>query len=56
MTVGQSESMVTVVANGSSLPHSDALKEALVPLGTVSLWLNENRSATNVIQIGRAHV
>ena len=45
----QGESMVTVVANGSPLPHSDALKEALVPLDTVSLWLNENRSATNVI-------
>ena len=45
----QGENMVTVVANGSSLPHPDTLKEALVPLRTVSLWLNENRSITNVI-------
>ena len=51
----QGESMVTVVANNSSLPHSDALKEALIPLGTVSLWLNENRSATNVILSDRFH-
>ena len=51
----QGESMVTVVANSSSLPHSDALKEALIQLGTVSLWLNENRSATNVILSDRFH-
>ena len=49
------ESMVTVVANSSSLPHADALKEALIPLRTVSLWLNENRSATNVILSDRFH-
>ena len=43
------ESMVTVVANGGSLPHQQELVDALVPLGTVSLWLNENRAVTNVI-------
>ena len=45
----QGESMVTVVAGGSFLPHADALKEALIPFRTVSIWLNENRSTTNVI-------
>ena len=45
----QGESMVTVVANGGSLPHADALVSALTALGAVSIWLNENRSATNVI-------
>ena len=43
------ESMVTVAANGNTLPHTRELIGALVPLGTVSLWLNENRAATNVI-------
>ena len=43
------ESMVTVAANGASLPHIKELTDALVSLGTVSLWLNENRSDTNVI-------
>lgn len=52
----QGESMVTVAANGDTLPHSGALKDALVPLRTVSLWLNENRSATNVILSGRFHL
>ena len=52
----QGENMVTVVANGSSLPHPEALKDALVPLRTVSLWLNENRSATNVILSDRFHL
>ena len=45
----EGESMVTIVANGSSLPHTDALVHALIPLGTKSLWLNENRRVTNVI-------
>ena len=45
----QGESMVTVAANGSSLPHEKELADALIPLGTVSLWLNENRADTNVI-------
>ena len=49
------ESMVTVAANGSRLPHLKELAEALVPLGTVSLWLNENRSATNVILSDKFH-
>ena len=43
------ESMVTVAANGGVLPHIRELTDALVPLGTVSLWLNENRANTNVI-------
>ena len=43
------KSMVTVAANGGSLPHIKELTDALAPLGTVSLWLNENRSNTNVI-------
>ena len=50
------ESMVTVVANGGSLPHSDALVQVLAPLNTVSLWLNENRKATNVILSDRFHL
>ena len=49
------ESMVTVVANGSSLPHQQELIDALVPLGTVSLWLNENRTVTNVILSEKFH-
>ena len=52
----QGESMVTVAANSSALPHAGELKDALVPLGTVSLWLNENRSATNVILSDRFHL
>ena len=52
----QGESMVTVVANDSTLPHPEVLKEALIPLHTVSLWLNENRSATNVILSDRFHL
>ena len=52
----QGESMVTVVINGSSLPHSEALKKALTPLHTVSLWLNENRSTTNVILSDRFYL
>ena len=43
------ESMVTVAANGGSLPHAKELTDALASLGTVSLWLNENRADTNVI-------
>ena len=43
------ESMVTVAANGDTLPHVQQLIDALVPLKTVSLWLNENRADTNVI-------
>ena len=52
----QGESMVTVVANCGALPHPDALKDALIPLRTVSLWLNENRNATNVILSDRFHL
>ena len=43
------ESMVTVVANSSSLPYAQELTDMLVPLGTVSLWMNENRAGNNVI-------
>ena len=43
------ESMVTVAANASSLPHIKELTDALLALGTVSLWVNENRADTNVI-------
>ena len=43
------ESMVTVAANGDTLPHVQQLIDALVPLKTISLWLNENRADTNVI-------
>ena len=43
------ESMVTIAANSDSLPHVRELTDALAPLGTVSLWLNENRANTNVI-------
>ena len=52
----QGESMVTVVANGSTLPYPDALKDALIPLRTVSLWLNKNRNATNVILSDHFHL
>ena len=50
------ESMVTVAANGSSLPHAKELTDALVPLGTVSLWMNENRADTNVILSEKFHL
>ena len=45
----EGKSMVTVVVNGSRLPHAEELTEALKPLGVVSLWLNENKDRTNVI-------
>ncbi len=49
------ESMVTVAANSDRLPHPRELTDALVPLGVVSLWLNENRTGTNVILSDRYH-
>ena len=49
------ESMVTVVANASSIPHAHELAGVLASLGTVSLWLNENRANTNVILSGVYH-
>ena len=52
----QGESMVTVAANGGSLPRTRELIEALAGLGTVSLWLNENRAATNVILSDTFHL
>ena len=48
----QGQTMVTVVVNGASLPHEQALADALFPLGVTSLILNENRERTNVI-LGR---
>ena len=50
------QSMVTVAANGSRLPHAQELAGTLAPLGTVSLWLNENRAATNVILSEKYHL
>ena len=50
------ESMVTAVLNGPDLPHARELTERLVPLKTVSLWVNENRKATNVILSDRFHL
>ena len=43
------ESMVTVVVNGTRLPEADDLIQRLVPLGVVSVMVNENRDRTNVI-------
>lgn len=50
------ESMVTVAANGSALPHAGELAASLSALGTVSLWLNENRADTNVILSEKFHL
>ena len=52
----EGKSMVTVAANGSRLPHADELAAALRPLGTVSLFLNENRDRTNVILSRSFHI
>ena len=49
------ESMVTVVANASDIPDAGGLVRALEPLGTVSIWLNENRQKNNVILSDRFH-
>ena len=43
------EAMVTVVVNGTALPHAASLWAALQPLGAVSLILNSNTQRTNVI-------
>ena len=43
------ESMVTLVSQASQLPGIEALRDALQPLGVVSLWLNINRQRNNVI-------
>ena len=50
------ESMVTVATNTAVLPHADELRDALIPLGVVSLWLNENKVRTNVILSDRFHL
>jgi len=52
----EGKSMVTVVANSETLPHTAELTDALIPLGTVSLWLNENHAANNVILSDRFHL
>ncbi len=41
--------MVTAVINGRSLPRLSELRQALEPLGAVSLYLNHNTDRTNVI-------
>lgn len=43
------EAMVTVVVNGTTLPHAALLWAAIQPLGAVSLILNSNTQRTNVI-------
>ena len=43
------ESMVTVVANGRRLPHTDELAAVMKSLKVVSLYWNENTDRTNVI-------
>ena len=45
----EGESMVTVAANGSRLPHTEELADAMKPLKVASLFLNENTDRTNVI-------
>ena len=50
------ESMVTVVCNGSRLPHPEDLADALKPLGVASLFLNENTRQTNVILSDRFYL
>ena len=50
------ESMVTVVVNGSRLPHAEELADLLKPLGTVSLWVNRNTARTNVILSDSFHL
>lgn len=52
----QGESMVTIAANASRLPHTDALCATLQKLNVVSLWLNENREHTNVILSDQYHL
>lgn len=48
----QGQSMVTLVVNGTKLPHEQELADALEPLKVVSVIFNENREKTNVI-LGR---
>lgn len=52
----EGQSMVTVAANGKSLPQADDLADRLKPLNVVSLFLNENTARTNVILSGRYHL
>ena len=52
----EGQSMVAVVANGSRLPHEEALAEALKPLNVISLFRNENTARTNVILSDRFHI
>ncbi len=43
------ESMVCIVATKDRLPHSSELISTLQSLNVISLWLNQNPAATNVI-------
>lgn len=43
------EAMVTLVINGKTIPHTEELIQFLIPLKTVSIYLNINRERTNVI-------
>ena len=52
----QGESMVTLVANASSLPGMRELGESLSAMGVVSLYLNENRQRNNVILSNTFHL
>ena len=50
------ESMVAIVANANVLPHASEIRDALIPLGVISLWLKEHRAKTNVILSDRFHL
>ena len=52
----EGEGMVTVSANGRSLPHADELAALLRPLRVTSLFLNENTARTNVILSEKYHL
>ena len=52
----EGQSMVTVAANGGRLPRAEELAASLKQLGTVSLWLNDNRDRTNVILSRNFHL
>ena len=52
----EGEGMVTVSANGRSLPHAGDLAALLRPLRVTSLFLNENTARTNVILSEKYHL
>ena len=51
----EGQSMVTVVINGSRLPHEAELAETLKPLNVISLFRNENTARNNVILSDHFH-